>query len=145
MNVVRTVVSGIVVVSLCGAAFAAEDEAKEHKGPPRDGKARFEAADTDGSGGISLEEFKAGHEKRMAAMKEHMGDRWDPARAAQHPGPEEIFKKIDADGNGQLTQEEMMAHGKKMSETRGRHGEGPHGGGKGGPHGGDKGGEKAEK
>jgi len=140
MKVMRAVVAGIVVVSLCGAAFAAESEGgKERKGPPRgaDRKGHFEEVDADGSGGLSLAEFKAAHEKRMAAMKERMGDRWDPERAAKHPGAEEIFKKIDADGDGQATKEEMKAHFQKMRGQHGGRRGGPRGGGRrGGPEGG---------
>lgn len=94
-------------VALCLSASAADDKGVQGKGRPGgDPEARFKAMDTDGNGTISLEEHKAGHEKRIAAMKERMGDKFD---ASKVPNPEESFKKIDTDGNGQLSKEEMQA------------------------------------
>ncbi|MEI6534112.1 MAG: EF-hand domain-containing protein [Verrucomicrobiaceae bacterium] len=55
--------------------------------------AAFKKLDKDGSGDVSLEEFKAGKK--------------DAAKA------EEAFKKLDKDGNGKLTLEEFSAHHKK--------------------------------
>lgn len=132
MKVVQAVVAGIVVVSLCGAAFAADGEGKaprEHRGPS--GADRFAAMDTDGDGAISLDEFTVAHKKRVDEMKARMGDKWDEERAAKRPGPEEMFKQIDKDNNGKATKEEMAAHRKAMMENfRGRRG-GPRGEGEG--------------
>jgi hypothetical protein len=95
-------------VSAPGAENKKGDGKAGGRGPAGDPEARFKAIDTDGNGTISLAEFKAGHEKRMAAMKERMGDKFDASKA---PNPDEIFKKIDANGDGQATKEEMKNAG----------------------------------
>ncbi|MCP5371233.1 MAG: EF-hand domain-containing protein [Hyphomicrobiales bacterium] len=71
---------------------------------------RFVAADTDGSGGLSLEEFEAvGQNLPSGGQK--------PPDA---PTAAEIFSEIDADGDGNLTQEELLAHFQKVeSRTQG--------------------------
>lgn len=55
--------------------------------------AKFEATDTDKSGGISLEEFKVSHAERAA----------ETANSAGSGDPEELFSLLDADGDGELT------------------------------------------
>lgn len=55
--------------------------------------AKFEATDTDKSGGISLEEFKVSHAERVA----------ETANSAGSADPEELFSQLDADGDGELT------------------------------------------
>ncbi|MEM7145760.1 MAG: EF-hand domain-containing protein [Verrucomicrobiota bacterium] len=79
----------------------------------------FGKMDADGSGGISLEEFK------------------NNPRAKNAPDPSKVdarFNHLDADGSGEVSQEEFAAAMKKMA---GRGGKGGAGGGKGG-----KGGER---
>lgn len=61
---------------------------------------RFAADDTDKSGGLSLEEFTAAHETRGAG----------PANSAGAPSAEEIFSKLDSDGDGEVTLSEMEAN-----------------------------------
>lgn len=105
-----------VAVCAVGLAMALSVYAEEKKegagGPGGHGpgnfnpEERFKAMDTDGNGTISLAEFKAGHEKRMAQMKERMGEKFD---ASKMPNPDETFKKLDKDGNGELTKDEMKA------------------------------------
>ncbi|QTN32627.1 EF-hand domain-containing protein [Akkermansiaceae bacterium] len=69
------------------------------KGPKKPGKGRpnpeaiFKKLDADGSGAVSLDEFKAGPRGKE-----------NPEKA------EEIFKKIDKDGNGELSLEEFKSH-----------------------------------
>lgn len=55
--------------------------------------ARFEATDTDKSGGISLEEFKVEHAERASGT----------ANSAGSDNPEELFSQLDVDGDGELT------------------------------------------
>jgi len=78
-------------------------------GKPKPRKRHFEAMDTDGNGSISLDEFTVAHEKRMAARKEKMGDKWNPEIAAKMPSAEVVFGKMDTDENGEVTKEEMKA------------------------------------
>lgn len=63
------------------------------------------------------------HEKRVEMIKKMMGDRFDAERAAKMPSSEEIYTKIDADGNKSVTKEEMTAMRKKWREHHkgGRH------------------------
>ncbi|MCB2099708.1 MAG: EF-hand domain-containing protein [Rhodobacterales bacterium] len=66
---------------------------------------RFAAADTDGSGGLSLEEFEAvGKNMPNGGQKPPGG-----------PAASELFDEIDADGDGVLTLEEMQAHFQQMA------------------------------
>ena len=91
----------------------------------RQGADRFKQMDADANGNISLEEFKASHDKRVEAMKARMGDKWDAEKAATMPSAEDIFKRMDADEDGQLTQVEMRkAHQRRMKnmERKGRRG-----------------------
>lgn len=55
--------------------------------------AKFEAADADKSGGLSLDEFKG------LQADSPLGS----AKPAGAPSAEEMFAKLDADGDGQLT------------------------------------------
>jgi hypothetical protein len=112
-------------IAMSLSAYGAEKKGErggDRHGPAGDPEARFKALDTDGNGTVSLAEFKAGHEKRMAAMKERMGDKFDASKA---PNPDEIFKKIDANSDGQATKEEMKnagpgAGGQREGGRRGR-------------------------
>ena len=63
--------------------------------------AQFAEDDADSSGGLSLDEFKAAHEKRAGGAEK-------PAGA---PSVEEIFSSLDADGSGEVTQAEIEAAG----------------------------------
>lgn len=63
--------------------------------------AMFQKADTDESGGLSLEEFKA------AGPKDEQGNAIAPPSGA--PSVEDIFASLDSDGDGSLTQSEMDA------------------------------------
>ena len=125
---VRHVVMGSLCVALVGSSvvFAGEGEKKNQakKKHGEHGAARFKAADTDGDGSISLDEFTVMHEKRVARMKERLGDRWDPERAAKRPKAEDIYNKIDADGDHSVTEAEMKEAGKRMHARHGKRGDG---------------------
>lgn len=60
--------------------------------PPPPKPPSFESVDTDSSGGLSIEEFKAGAPKGADSSKS-----------------EELFKAIDSDSNGSVTKEEQDA------------------------------------
>lgn len=57
-------------------------------------------SDTDGSGGLSIDEFS------QAAANRPMGG----AESAEGKSVEDIFAEIDADGDGELTSAEMEEH-----------------------------------
>jgi Ca2+-binding EF-hand superfamily protein len=65
--------------------------------------------DTNTNGVISLDEFKAMQTKREEEMKQRRGDKYDATTAATKPSAEEVFKKLDADGDGTLTRQELAA------------------------------------
>ena len=64
---------------------------------------RFNAGDTDQSGGLSLEEFSDVH-------AQHIAEQGGPEKTAGGPrSPEEIFARIDGNGDGELSQDEFVA------------------------------------
>lgn len=65
-------------------------------------QAMLQKTDADGSGGLSLEEFKAGHGRSDSGA----------------PSVENIFAKIDADGDGSVTQTELEADAKQNFQAR---------------------------
>jgi len=72
---------------------------------------RFEAADADKSGGLSLEEFQAAGPKDG----EKVG-----RGGANRPSAEDMFASMDSDGDGSLTQTEMETAFQSMrSQTKG--------------------------
>lgn len=72
---------------------------------------RFEAADTDKSGGLSLEEFQASGPKDAEKAGRSGGNR---------PSAEDMFARMDSDGDGSLTQTEMETAFQSMrSQTKG--------------------------
>lgn len=112
----RWMLAGTLVL---GASWAmAGDAPKNDMSRAERAAKNFAESDTDGNGTLSLEEFKAGHERRIAARKEHLGDKWDPEMAAKGPSVEEKFAKIDKDGDGQLTQDEMKAWNQERNEKK---------------------------
>ncbi len=66
-------------------------------------EARFAKADKDGSGGLSLEEFRAG------APAGSSRDQAGSAGRADGPNLEQIYATLDGDGDGSLTAAEMEA------------------------------------
>jgi len=107
---------GVVVAVACVGSFAMGEDAAEQAGEAAKakpakcragGKGMFTALDADKDGGISLEEFKTGHAKRIAACKARMGDKWSEEKAAKMPTAEAIFKRIDTDESGILSAEEV--------------------------------------
>ena len=125
---VRHVVMGSLCVALVGSSvvFAGEGK-KENQRNRKHGErsaAHFKASDTDGNGSISLSEFTAMHEKRVARMKERQGDRWDAERAAKRPSAAAIYKTMDADGSGGVSKAEMQEANKRMRARHGKRGKG---------------------
>ena len=101
---VGMIVAGLVV----GLNVRAEDAAPKKE-------SRFEKMDTDGNGSISKEEYKVVHERRLAKMKEKMGDKYDPARA---PEMDKAFGRLDADKNGEITKEEFATARQKAKDAK---------------------------
>lgn len=69
--------------------------------PPPPKPPSFESVDTDSSGGLSIEEFKAGAPKGADSSKS-----------------EELFKAIDSDSNGSVTKEEQDAFNAKVEQAQ---------------------------
>ena len=69
--------------------------------PPPPKPPSFESVDTDSSGGLSIEEFKAGAPKGADSSKS-----------------EELFKAIDSDSNGSVTKEEQDAFKAKVEQAQ---------------------------
>jgi hypothetical protein len=113
----RTVLIGLLCAGTLGVGALQAQEADGAKGKPRrppphvSGSAtnRFATIDTNTNGVISLDEFKAMLAKREEVIKQRMGDTYDAALAAKKPSAEEVFKKLDTDGDGTLTKQEMDA------------------------------------
>lgn len=68
--------------------------------------ARFEAADTDGTGGLSVEEFASARPEGPGGPGGPGGPE-DSANAAEAPSIEDSFAEIDSDGDGELSLEEF--------------------------------------
>ena len=113
-----------------GMAQAADEQAapKQERAQAHErqmgGAAGFAQADANGDGILSLEEFKAMDEKRMADMKARMGDKFDEEKMRKMPSADERFVKLDTDASGSLTKEELMAGRRQRGEGRGP-GKGP--------------------
>jgi Ca2+-binding EF-hand superfamily protein len=103
----------VLAAGMCLAVSAIAAE-KGKKGP--DKGAEFAAADANSDGVLSLDEFKAMQAKREEALKAKLGDKYDAAKAKP---AEEKFKKLDADGNGSLTKEELAGGPKKPAHGKG--------------------------
>ena len=69
--------------------------------PPPPKPPSFESVDTDSSGGLSIDEFKAGAPKGADTSKS-----------------EELFKAIDSDSNGSVTKEEQDAFKAKVEQAQ---------------------------
>lgn len=61
--------------------------------------AKFKESDTDQSGGLSLDEFSKAHESSLLGS----------ANSAGRPSVEEVFSKLDGDGDGEVTEAEFSA------------------------------------
>ena len=112
------VVAGFVAMS---SVFAEKPEGEGGKKEKKDPAKAFARMDKDGSGGVTLEEFSAAHEKRMEKMKEKRKDR--PEGDDRTPPPAgEIFARLDANKDGSVSKEEFIAgrpqkqHGEKNNQ-----------------------------
>lgn len=112
---VMTVCGLLVSLFAAGTSLAESVQGKEG-GKKHDPAKNFARMDADGSGSVTLEEFKAAHEKRMAAMKEKKGDQERPEGAKTPPAPEERFARIDANSDGAISLEELSAARKEKKK-----------------------------
>ena len=92
---------------LTSVSFAGEHDAHEkHDGKNKgEMKAVFDAADKEKNGSLNLVEFKEFHaemQKKREARKTS----------------EELFKEIDTDNSGSVTQDEMKNHRKEKGEKK---------------------------
>ncbi len=126
-NVMKTALCGLVVSVLAvGTTFAAPGEGggKKDKGQRLTPAERFAAMDADGSGEVTVEEFTTAHEARIAKMKERMGDRERPEGARTPPEPAKVFERIDENGDGVLTQDEIKDRQPRQGRKGGKGGKG---------------------
>ena len=132
-TLVRTTAAGL----MCLSVAIAQPAKGEGRGPrgKKDPAKLFARIDADSSGIVSLEELKAHHEKRMAARKEHGGERPERPEGGERKRPtvEEVFGRMDADDSGGITVDEFTAALAKRAERRQ---------GKGGKRGGRRGARK---
>lgn len=95
----KTYLNIIGVMALASSLTFAEEGQKGPRKPGGPGKHRpnpeviFEKLDADGSGSVTIEEFKSGPRAKE-----------NPEKAG------EIFKKIDKDANGEVSLEEFKSH-----------------------------------
>ena len=99
------------------------------KGHKKNPEKRFAHMDADGSGGVSLSEFKTVHEAHVARMKERREAKGDverkrPEGERKRPTAEEIFARIDADGDGNATKAELASAHKNRKNRKCKHGKG---------------------
>lgn len=120
----------LAVAGVGGRAWAEEGAAPKPADQPRRDFAqeRFKAMDTDTNGVVSLAEFTVAHDKRQEEMKKRQGDKYD---ASKYPSAAEAFKKMDANGDGSLTIDELKKprEGQRPAGEGGKH-HGPPPGGK---------------
>lgn len=114
--------------SIDSSEFAAMLESMPPPPPPPSGSSSSEASssedlfasiDTDGDGSLSQEELEANAEK----MREEMRNKFDlasllgtPGQAEGEDSKEDLFSKIDTDGDGVISEDEFTAHEQKMRE-----------------------------
>lgn len=71
---------------------------------------KFKEADTDGSGSVSAAEFNAFMDRERERRRQMMQER--------------MFKAIDKDGDGQVSEQEMRAHAEQKFDRMDRDGDG---------------------
>ncbi|MDA0781062.1 MAG: EF-hand domain-containing protein [Rickettsiales bacterium] len=104
-------------------SFSAPSMANDHEGKGRDGGMFFEKKDENNDGFISKEEFmnmkKGGHYGKAYMMKEVDKNKdGEISKAEFLEAKEEKFKKMDANGNGKLTEEEIKSYHENKKEDR---------------------------
>jgi len=107
-------------------------------------QARFAQADADGDGNLSRDELLAAGAERIATMVDRQMERFDDNEdgmlsanemddmGPRRPDPERMFARVDADGDGVVTEAEYDEVGYGMMRRGGGAGQGE----RGGPHGG---------
>ena len=116
---ITLVATGVIGLGAIGATVIPA-MAKHHGENYGDKQAKFAEMDTNGDGGVSLDELTANATAKVQRM----------------------FDKMDANGDGQITEEELTS--RKGKGKKGKYG-GKHGGKYGGKHGGKHGGKYGGK
>ena len=110
--------SALSLAMVCGPGFAEEGE-RCRKG--QSGKAHFDRIDENGDGEVSADEFVLTASHRVDRIMEHMdsdengvisAEEFAESRSRRRPrgGTPPAFGDLDVDGDGQLTEDELLAH-----------------------------------
>ncbi len=107
----QVIALGVICAGVLSMVTVQAEEAviKEHAKVDKT-KSRFEMADTNNNGSVSMDEFKVVFAKRPVRTPVKEGEVAPAAQTA-----EEVFNKLDTDKSGTLSKEEMMA-----GHTRGK-------------------------
>lgn len=138
-------VLAVATVLVAGGAMAGEGGEGKPPHKPMSPEERFAKMDTDSSGSVTLEEFKAAHQEWARKRAERRG----PGAGAEVSAEKRSekwgarFVALDTNGDETLSQEEFVAGAPKPGEGRQRGPKGPKGQGRGAPEAGEGDGEAA--
>ena len=102
---------------LAGSVAVAEKGQGGEKQGKRSPEKMFNRMDADDSGGVSLAEFTTAHERRLEKMKEKGKE---PKDGREIPPADQIFSRIDTNGDDSISLEEFVEHVKNRKRGKGK-------------------------